>query len=213
MRQIKFTALIVLALSLTACGSKDPNYAAKFAVNGMGATVANGTTTASAAATAEADGVTVDITSMNVSSVDDGSTAITSIISLNGQTGSITTFHTGNEQNGGTITINGYTVDYDALCLDSCSTYYISVNVMSSTGSLIVQEGVRKSFATYDSDTGAGTAIYQMFAAADALTTFVNTSNLNDPNTMVGYLSTATAETSQLSYTDPSLDVGGGAVM
>ena len=213
MRHMKYTALILLALSLAACGQKDASYASKYAVNGIGASVANGANTQAAADAAATAGVTVDVTAMSITSIDDGSTAIASQITLNGQVASITTYHSGSEQTGGTVTIGSYSVNYEALCLDNCSTYYISINVMSSAGSLIIQEGVRKSFAAYDSDTGAGTSIYQLFSSADALNTFVDTSNMNDPNTMVGYLSSATVETSQMSYGDPSLDVGGGSPM
>ncbi|MFS4459924.1 hypothetical protein [Bdellovibrio sp. HCB2-146] len=181
----KIPALIAL-LALAACAKKDSDFAARYARNGTGAAAVNIEETGAAGEYAAGKGLhTADI--VGLQRTRNGTAAqITGQIVLNNQQIQVTTQHTGSEVREGAVRVGNYQVQFHAMCLNSsCEPYFAAMEVYTSSGEFLIQEGVR----IYFNDPSR--SVYQLFKPGSARVFF--NGKLADPSSMVGYLNSFNA--------------------
>lgn len=184
-----FISLMTIALTMSACGKKNSDFAARYAKNKMGAQVADGHRTQAAGELAAAQGLEADVVNIQrfwTPEGQPGARFVTSTILINNQEMPVTTTHGGTEVVEGKVDVNGYTVVFHSMCANvSCNPYYASLEVYQNN-KMIIQEGVRKYFEKTNTDE---IDLYQWFQPAEALP-FIGADSL-DAKGMVGYLNQA----------------------
>lgn len=171
MKKSKFVlfSLLAIALSMSACAKKDSKFSARYAKNKMGADVANGPATQTAAEVAAAKGLEADIVNIQRYWTPEGQPGprlVVSNILINNQEMPVTTSHMGTEVVEGKVDVNGYTVVFHAMCANStCNPYFATMEIYKNNA-MVIQEGVRKYF---EKSTDEERDIYQWFQPGEAL--------------------------------------------
>lgn len=196
MKDFKFifiTLLATAAFTMTACAKKDSEFAARYAKNKMGASVADGANTQEAGERAEAQGLLADvvgITKYFAAAGQPGPNVVMAKILINNQEMPVTTHHWGTEMVEGRVDVNGFTVVLHAMCgTTDCNPYYASMEIYKNS-QMVIQEGVRK----YFDERSPGEDRYQWFTPEKALPLLGSDSA--DTRGMIGFLNSATSSTS-----------------
>lgn len=191
MKNIRLLSLLILAVALSACAKRDSEFAARYAKNRAGAQVVDGPKAEAAGEQAAAVGIEADIVGVEKYFSDMatsyGPYIIRATLLLNSSQVPITMSHTGLTKVEGVTTIEGYTVVFRAICLNTaCEPYYSSMEVYQNNV-LQIQVGLKKHFnaALVDADR------YQFFQPQEAKP-LVGTSNA-DTNGLVGYLNSGSS--------------------
>lgn len=183
---ISFVAAV--SLTMSACAKKNSEFAARYAKNKMGASVADGVKTQEAGERAESQGLLADIVDIQKYFVPQGQAGprfVTAKILINNQEMPVTTNHNGTEVVEGRVDVNGYTVVYHAVCANTdCNPYYASMEIYKDN-KMVIQEGVRKYF---DAQAATGDR-YQWFTPESALPLIG--ADASDVRGMVGFLNSS----------------------
>jgi hypothetical protein len=192
-----FKTLLVPALiaivGLGGCAKKDSEFAARYATNGAGASVKDGSAAADAGEFAATKGLTrADIVQVARNSNGNGAVVVSQVV-INNQQIQVTTQHTGTEVREGSLQIGNYYVQFHAMCANTaCEPYFAAMEVYSNN-ELLIQEGIRIHF------TNQSQSVYQLFSPSLARTFYYQ--NMNNTGGIVGYLN---------NYTSSSSSSGGG---
>lgn len=196
MKDFKFlfvTLLATAAFTMSACAKKDSEFAARYAKNKMGASVADGKKTQEAGERAQAQGLLADVVDIKKYFVPEGQPGprvVMAKILINDQEMPVTTHHWGTEKVEGRVDVNGFTVVYHAMCgTVDCNPYYAAMEIYKNN-QMVIQEGVRK----YFDERAADGDLYQWFTPENALPLLGSDSA--DTRGMIGFLNTVGNSTS-----------------
>lgn len=179
-----FKTLLIPALlavvALSGCAKKDSDFAARYATNGAGASAKDASAAADAGEYAAQKGLTrADIVQVQRTSNGNGATVISQVV-INNQQIQVTTQHTGTEIREGSLQINGYHVQFHAMCANTaCEPYFAAMEVYANN-ELLIQEGIRIHF------NNPAQSVYQLFSPSLARTFYYQ--NMNNTGGVVGYL-------------------------
>lgn len=187
MGSVKFKfAMLFVAVALSACAKKDSNFAERYAKNRAGATVVDGVKTQQAAESAAAEGLEADIVGATRSMADlgvSGPRIIRATILINQTEFPVTSVHHGTEIVHGSVDVDGYSINYHALCANYyCNPYYAAMEVYKN-GRIVIQEGIRIYF---DKTSPEHQDVYQWFSPGNELPLLGADSQ--DVRGMVGFL-------------------------
>jgi hypothetical protein len=179
-----FKTLLVPALvaivALGGCAKKDSEFAARYATNGAGASVKDGSVAAEAGEFAATKGLNrADIVQVTRNSNGNGATVISQVV-INNQQIQVTTQHNGTEVREGSLQVGNYYIQFHAMCANAaCEPYFAAMEVYSNN-ELLIQEGIRIHFSNQSQ------SVYQLFSPALARTFYYQ--NMNNTGGIVGYL-------------------------
>ncbi|WP_295899269.1 hypothetical protein [uncultured Bdellovibrio sp.] len=196
MKNFKFLFIALLAtaaMTMSACAKKDSEFAARYAKNKLGASVADGPKTQEAGERAEAQGLLADVVDIQRYFTPEGQPGprvVMAKILINNQEMPVTTHHWGTETVEGRVDVAGFTVVFHAMCgTVDCQPYYASMEIYKNN-QMVIQEGVRK----YFDERAADGDRYQWFTPEKALP--LMGSDSMDPRGMVGFLNSSGNSTS-----------------
>lgn len=179
-----FKTLLVPALiaivALGGCAKKDSEFAARYATNGAGAAVKDGSAAAEAGEYAATKGLTrADIVQVTRSTNGNGATVVSQVV-LNNQQIQVTTQHAGTEVREGSLQVGNYFIQFHAMCANAaCEPYFAAMEVYTNN-QLLIQEGIRIHF------TNPAQSVYQLFTPSLAKPFYYQ--NMNNTAGVVGYL-------------------------
>lgn len=191
-RLIFISFIAGIMMSISACGKKDSDFAARYAKNKMGATVVDGQKTQEAGEQAASQGLEADVIDIQRYWVPNGQAGpriVMATILVNNQQVSVTTSHVGTAVSEGFVNVGNHRVVFHAMCAnDACNPYYAALEVYQNN-QIIIQEGIRKFFEVTSPEQAD---LYQWFTPDKALP-FILNSNIADASGMVGYLNQGAA--------------------
>lgn len=184
----RVSLLLLMVFMVSACAKKNSEFAARYAKNKMGASVADGVKTQEAGEMAAAYGLEADVVDIRryfVPVGQPGPRVVMSKILINDQEIPVTTSHNGTEIVDGKVNVGNYLVVFHAMCgTVDCNPYYASLTIYQNN-QMLIQEGVRKYFDKFKPE---HTDVYQWFKPQEARPLLGR--DMNDVSGMVGFLNT-----------------------
>jgi hypothetical protein len=186
-------ALASSMLLLSACAKQDSEFAAKYAKNGMGASVQDGGAAQRAGTYAEENGLQADIIGLSKSN-SGGTNVLRATILVNNRQRDVESQHAGTEVIEGVTSVDDYEIRYHAVCTNSnCEPAFVAIEVyayMKNHNQQLLQVGVKKYF---NQNTGDA---YQWFSPAESMK-FMG-SSFTDASALVGFLNKSSSTGSDI---------------
>ncbi|MFP5520177.1 MAG: hypothetical protein ACLGGX_09755 [Bdellovibrionia bacterium] len=185
MAKFKLLSLVVvISMSIMACGKKDSSFKARYSTNGSGARAVDSSRNEAAANYAQSYGLkNLDVINIQKQG-SSGSVKVTSTIILNDTALDISTTHSGTQEvaSSSPMNIGGYSVYVNTMCSNaSCDLYFVMLTAYKAQ-TPVMQAGVMKYFADSSQDT------YQWISGSGFVPFYGST--WYDTNTMIGILLT-----------------------